>query len=266
MSIFDDISGAAAAAGAPISPGEVASFALEGGYDDGALECAGALLARIAEARRIEAVEALLKASRLPLASPKTFDNYDFGRLVGDNVAALSDLRNLACLHARSNILLTGDPGVGKSHLAKAYGRQCCLEGYRTYYLDASTLADRLNKAARTGHTGKTLSTLVRPACLVVDDLGTQRFGAGATALFYDLVSRRYEEFGPGSIVITSNKSPSDWQDCFEEPTAALCAIDRIFDRASVFVMHGTSYRGKSRKVYNLDTRTGAGGPGFTGR
>ena len=68
--------------------------------------------------------------------------------------------------------------------------------------------------------------------------------------MFFDVIDRRYNKDGPNTMIFTSNKSPDKWGEFFNEDSSLLCALDRIFDDATVFVIKGNSYRGR-----NCETR-----------
>ena len=73
------------------------------------------------------------------------------------------------------------------------------------------------------------------------------------TDLFFDVVDRRYEKEGPNAMVLTSNIAPSGWDEFFTGDDTLLCALDRLFDKASVFVMRGPSYRGRGLDTYSVE-------------
>lgn len=75
----------------------------------------------------------------------------------------------------------------------------------------------------------------------------------GFRALFFDVVDRRYEKEGPNAMVLTSNIAPSGWDEFFTGDDTLLCALDRLFDKASVFVMRGPSYRGRELDTYSVE-------------
>ena len=140
-----------------------------------------------------------------------------------------------------------------KTHLAQAYGCECCRRGYRTYYLKATELRDRLMKAAASQSPSRCVSALVRPSCLIIDEIGRCTFDRDCTNLFFDIVDRRYEKEGPNAMVLTSNIDVSGWKEFFTGAGALLCAPGRIFDRASVFVMSGPSFRGRSCETLSVE-------------
>ena len=67
------------------------------------------------------------------------------------------------------------------------------------------------------------------------------------------MVDRRYEKEGPNTMILTSNVVASEWSKYFTGDDALLCALDRIFDNATVFMMRGPSYRGKGLDTYSVE-------------
>lgn len=72
--------------------------------------------------------------------------------------------------------------------------------------------------------------------------------------VFEDMVDRRYSKEGPNSMVFTSNLMPDKWCEFFNEDESLKCALDRIFDDAVVYMIHGESYRGKNLETYSIST------------
>ena len=103
------------------------------------------------------------------------------------------------------NVNIIGPGGMGKTHLAQAYGRECCLLGYKAYYIKATELRDRLRKAAASQSQSRTITSLVKPSCLIVDEIGRCSFDRECTDMFFDIVDRRYEKEGPNTMIVTSN-------------------------------------------------------------
>ena len=117
-----------------------------------------------------------------------------------------------------------------------------------------SELRDRFTAARRAGKTAAVLNSLVRPSCLIIDEVGHCAFDKENTRLFFDLVDRRYNKEGSFNIGFTSNKYPSEWRSDFSEDDALLCALDRIFDTATVITIKGNSYRGSNCETISVQT------------
>ena len=71
--------------------------------------------------------------------------------------------------------------------------------------------------------------------------------------MFFDVVDRRYEKEGPNTLILTSNTPVNNWDQFFTGDDALLCTLDRIFDKASVFVMRGPSYRGAGCDTFSVE-------------
>ena len=199
-------------------------------------------------------IHTLLKMSRLPLKDPKTFDNFDFSVIKGRDATKLKTLPSLSAIYAHRNLAFIGPAGTGKTHLAQAFGYECCQRGIKTYFIKMSELRDKFTAARRAGKEASILNGLVRPSCLIIDEVGHCEFDKENTRLFFDLIDRRYNKEGNFNIVFTSNKHPSHWRTNFNEDDALLCALDRIFDDATVFNIKGESFRGKKLETVALQT------------
>ena len=199
-------------------------------------------------------IDMYLRTSRLPLKVPKTFDNFDFSVISGKYIDRLRALSALNALKAHKNIAFIGPPGTGKTHLAQAYGYECCQNGFKTYFIKMSELRDKFTTARRNGKEASCLNGLVRPACLIIDEVGHCEFDKENTRLFFDMIDRRYNMQGCNNIIFTSNKNPAQWKQNFNDDDDLLCALDRIFDDATVFTIRGKSYRGRSLENITLQT------------
>lgn len=253
-SAYEAVSASAARARIGLSPSELATLAEDRGIGDEGLAAVAEVFSYLADRRHEATIQTLLRLSRLPQKAPKTFDGFDFGRIRGRDADALRALTSLSNLYARRNIAFIGPGGVGKTHLAQAYGRACCLRGFKTYYLKASELRDGLLRAVETGTTGKAVASLVKPSCLIVDEVGRCVFDRACTDLFFDVVDRRYERETPNTLILTSNTPVNRWDGFFEGDSDTLvCTLDRIFDRASVYMMRGPSYRGAGCETFSVE-------------
>lgn len=131
--------------------------------------------------------------------------------------------------------------------------RRTGLTRSRARTVRAHGLRDRFQKAVQRGNTSRVVSSLVKPSCLIVDEVGRCVYDRPCTDLFFDVVDRRYEKEGPNAMVLTSNIAPSGWDEFFTGDDTLLCALDRLFDKASVFVMRGPSYRGRELDTYSVE-------------
>lgn len=199
-------------------------------------------------------INTILRMSRLPLKNPKTFDGFDFSIVKGKDIDRLRDLQTLASIHSHRNLAFIGPAGTGKTHLAQAFGYECCIHGLKTYFIKMSELRDRFTLARRSGTEARTINGLVKPSCLIIDEVGHCEFDKENTRLFFDLVDRRYNKEGSSNIMFTSNRNPALWKDNFSDDDSLLCSLDRIFDDATVFTLMGESFGGKNLEKISLQT------------
>ena len=75
------------------------------------------------------------------------------------------------------------------------------------------------------------MAALVKPSCLIIDEVGRCTFDKPCTDLFFDIVDRRYEKEGPNTMILTSNTSTNNWDEFFTGDDTLLCTLDRLFDR-----------------------------------
>ena len=253
LSLYDQIGDCAKYIKLDFTSGEMAELADKNNFSEESLKAISDLFIRLKEKKQNDILEFLLNTSRLPLKVPKTFENYDFSRIRGKDVESLVALQSISEVYIGKNIALIGPPGVGKTHLAEAYGRKCCECGLKTYMLKASELGGKFRDARKFGRESKCLNYLVKPSCLIIDEIGRHKFDRESTAQFFDLVDRRYQKESPQCMIFTSNKQPSEWLEFFDCDDDLRAALDRIFDDAKVFNIKGKSYRGQKLDIFSLE-------------
>ena len=251
---FDDFESTAKILNLDLSVLELSNLAEERGFSNEQMDAVDQVLEYLREKKIRNTIDMYLRTSRLPRTEPKTFDNFDFSVIRGKHVDRLQALPSLMAIRAHRNIAFIGPPGTGKTHLAQAYGYECCQNGLKTYFIKMSELRDRFITARRNGTEASCLNGLIKPACLIIDEVGHCEFDKENTRLFFDMVDRRYNRQGCNNIIFTSNKNPSLWKNNFSDDDDLLCALDRIFDDATVFNIRGDSYRGKHLENIALHT------------
>lgn len=252
---FNDIETTAKILKLDLNESELFRLAEELDFDQHQLLAVDRVFEYLREKKIQNTIDMYMRTSRLPLKSPKTFDNFDFSVIKGKYVERLKALPTLSAIHSHRNIAFIGPPGTGKTHLAQAYGYECCQQGLKTYFIKMSELRDKFPNARRNGKEASCLNGLIRPACLIIDEVGHCEFDRENTRLFFDMIDRRYNRQGCNNIIFTSNKTPSQWKQNFSDDDDLLCALDRIFDDATVFNIRGDSFRGKHLENITLQTR-----------
>ena len=122
------------------------------------------------------------------------------------------------------------------------------------YMVTARELRAKFRKAIEAGGTDKAVAELVKKTCLVVDEIGHCAFDLECTEPSCDVVSRRHKKDGPNTMILVSNVAPSKWGEYFTGDDALIDSLDRAFDRASVFMIKGASYRGSGLRTFTFET------------
>lgn len=235
-----------------LSAEHIAKLSMNESWSDEYLQAVADIFTYMREQKEQKTISTLLRLSRLPLKEPKTFENFDFSQIRGKDMTALQELPTLAALYGHRNLAFIGPQGVGKTHLAMAFGRACCEKGYKTYFLKATELNQKLLDARKYGREKSTINGLVKPSCLIIDEIGRCVFDKVNTRMFFDIIDRRYNKEGPNTLILTSNLMPGKWGEFFSEDSSLLCSLDRIFDIATVFTIKGQTYRGKQCNTITL--------------
>ena len=138
--IFNQIEQCAQTLNVELNAQEMAHYASSVGLLDSDLSAILDLFCYLKEKKVDTIVNTLLRTSRLPLKEPK----FDFSLIHGKDVDKLQALPTLSAIFAHKNLAFIGPQGVGKTHLAMAFGRKCCEQGMKTYFLKASELNQKL--------------------------------------------------------------------------------------------------------------------------
>lgn len=194
--IFEKLAAAVATLKLDFSSEEFALYAEEHELSELEMAAVENVFTYLSEKKQQATVHTLLRLSRLPTKAPRTFENFDFSLLKGRDVERLKALPSLSAIYSHRNLAFIGPAGTGKTHLAQAFGYACCQHGMKTYFIKASELRDRFLAAKRSGKADSCLNALVRPSCLIIDEIGHCEFDKECTRMFFDLIDRRYNKEG----------------------------------------------------------------------
>jgi DNA replication protein DnaC len=187
--------------------------------------------------------ERLLRTARLPRG--KRLDDFEFANVPSLSPSRVKELAEGQCLDQCENILIFGNPGTGKTHLAISLAREWCLRGRQAYFTTAAALVQDLLVAKRDLKFNALLKKLDKFEALVIDDLSYIPQEREETDVLFLLLAERYER---RSVVITSNLQFSKWDTIFKDPMTAMAAVDRLVHHATILELNGESFRAKAAK------------------
>lgn len=185
-----------------------------------------------------------LRLQRASFEEPKTLEDFDFASSPALNPAAVRDLATGLFIERREHILLYGPAGTGKTHLAQALGHHACRAGRSVLFLKAVKFFRTLQASRADNSWEVELRRMLAPDLLIIDDFGLKPMTMMQAEDFYEVVAEGHLR---GSIIVTSNRPPSDWLALFPDPVMANSALDRLAHNAHHLVMKGDSYRRKMR-------------------
>lgn len=201
------------------------------------------------EVERRDAKQLELRMRRANFEHNKTLEDFDFGFNPMVPKAKILDYSTAAFVGRCENLMLVGQTGVGKSHIAQALGQRACLRGFKVLYTSAHAMFQQLRASRADASYDRKLLRYTSPALLVVDDLGLRPLKGDEPLDLYEVIRSRYER---GSMIITSNRAINEWPPLFNDDLLAGAAMDRLLHHGEVVEIEGHSFRnppGRKRRA-----------------
>ena len=191
--------------------------------------------------REQRSIERRIRNARFPVL--KTLDDFQWSWPKKINRPQIQNLFRLAFIATQTNVVLIGNVGLGKTHLAIALGHAACLNGHSVLFATAVDIINTLAAAQSAGRLKREFHRYLKPAVLIVDELGYLPIDKHGADLLFQIISQRYER---APMVITTNRVYKHWSQIFNNDSTLTSAIlDRVLHHADTVVIEGESFRMK---------------------
>lgn len=195
------------------------------------------------EGRNKNSINNRFKHAKFPYV--KTFDEIKYDAFSLEMANKVRELQSLSFISEGRNVILLGNPGVGKTHIAIALGTKVCQENRTVLFITVPNLITELKESMTLNQLTNYKKKFMSFDLVILDELGYITFDRQGAELLFNLLSMRNEK---KSIIITTNLAFNRWNELFTDNVLTAAMVDRITHRAHVLNIQGESYRLKETK------------------
>jgi len=206
-------------------------------------EFLSSLLLREVEYRKENRLKKRLVNAKFPYKKYLVdFDKTLYGKKTGKMINSFG---SLAFMEKGENIILIGNPGTGKTHLAIALGIEACMQDKRVLFTKIPNLVTDLREAMSSNQLNYFRKKFEKYDLVILDELGYVSFDKDGNEMLFNLLSNRNDT---GSIIVTTNLVFERWDEIFKDPILTGALVDRLAHKSYVIDMSRESYRIKETK------------------
>jgi len=203
------------------------------------------ILERELQYRKENVYKHRLKAAKFPYK--KYLEDLDRKELPSNASQKLKELETLDFIRNGQNVILLGNPGVGKTHIAIGLGIRACLNNMSVLYITVPNLITELKESVSLNQLSNYKKKFIKDDLVILDELGYISFDKKGSEILFNLLSHRSET---KSKIVTSNLSYERWDEVFSDPILTAAMVDRLTHKSYIINMHGESYRLKETKQW----------------
>jgi DNA replication protein DnaC len=194
-------------------------------------------------AREMRSIERRIKNARFPVR--KNLEDFQWSWPKKINRLQIQNLFRLDFIATCTNVVIIGNVGLGKTHLSIALGHAACTGGHSVLFTTAVDIINTLAAAQSAGQLKREIRRYVKPAVLIVDELGYLPIDKHGADLLFQIISGRYER---APTVINTNRTYKHWAQIFNNDSTLTSAIlDRIMHHVDTIIIEGKSFRMKDK-------------------
>ena len=185
-------------------------------------------------------IKTLIKNAKFPYKL--LLEDYKLDHLKPNLKKQIKEITQLEFINNNQNILLFGNPGVGKTHLAIGLGLKACLENKTVLYISVPNLMIQIKEAMTLNQIQRYKASFEKYDLVILDELGYVSFEKEASEVLFNLLSNRNDK---GSIIITTNLTFDRWEEVFKDKVLTSAIIDRLAHKSYIIDLSGESFRAK---------------------
>lgn len=201
------------------------------------------LLSREVQERDSKDFQRRLRAAGLP--ARHDLDLFDHNYSQGMTAPRLRELRQLGWLEQNYNIILMGPSGTGKTYIAAGLTYEAVRQGYKAYLVTMEDVINTIKMKSMVPSAMSAYNRLLRADLVAIDDIMLFPVKKEDAAVFFNLINTLHEK---ASLIITTNKAPTEWAKTLEDEVLASAILDRLLYHCQVIKLSGQSYRMGNRK------------------
>jgi DNA replication protein DnaC len=182
----------------------------------------------------------------------RSIEDFDFSFNPSIKRRQIMELATGRFIRDKTDILILGPPGVGKSHLVQAIGHQAGKIGFAVLYRSIFDTINELLQAENFGDSARMMKHYLQPDLLIIDDMGIKKLPKQSGEYLFEIIMRRHEL---RSTIMTSNRPLDEWGKLIGDVPTATAILDRILQKAEIIQITGKSYRLKDQASHGANKK-----------
>ena len=174
-------------------------------------------------------------------------DRFDFNHSAGITKSQLQQMRELVWLDQLYNLIFMGPSGTGKTFMTAGLIRDAVMRGYKALFMTMEALVNILRMKEVSSSAMNAYNGILRCNLLGIDDIMLMPMKKEEAVAFFNLINNLHEKT---SIIITTNKAPTEWVEILQDEVLAQALLDRLLYRCDVVKLVGSSYRMENRSGF----------------